>query len=298
MAKTDTHDTFFGEVRHGACPRTLSFDEITVFRAAVADGVSFHFSPMLSDAFCIMFVRSGTALFSVDYHTDRLGSGTLLFLTPKMVFSLDCADNDFVMEGVCFAPAYFDSLASHAPVYNQMISYMNEYPLPVLALSGSESDCLMRMMSLYAEVSKSCLHSNGILLHLSNLLLLQVSEWLHVSCSADTGKVSHAVELYRSFRKLLTSNYSTEHYIAFYADRLCISPAYLSRVVRNVSGQTVNYHISHMLLTRARCLLDCSDRSVKQIADMLGFADQASFGKFFREQMGMSPTAYRDTARR
>lgn len=298
MAKTDTHDTFFMEIKGSPYPKAVSDDEIVTFRTDKSGGVSCHFSPGLSGAFCIMFVRSGNASFSVDYHTDVLGCGALVFLTPKMVFSLDEADDDFVMEGVCLAPAYFDSLASHAPVYNQMISYINEYPFPALVLSGSESECMSRMMSLYSDMGKASLHRNGILLHLSNLLLLQISEWLHASCSTDTGKVSHAVELYRSFRKLLTSNYSTEHYIAFYADRLCISPAYLSRVVRNVSGQTVNYHISHMLLTRARCLLDCSDRSVKQIADMLGFADQASFGKFFREQMGMSPTAYRDTARR
>lgn len=56
---------------------------------------------------------------------------------------------------------------------------------------------------------------------------------------------------------------------------------------------SVNEHIAHMLTTEARRLLDCTDLPVKQIAYRLGFADQASFGKFFRKQFGVSPTEYR-----
>lgn len=63
--------------------------------------------------------------------------------------------------------------------------------------------------------------------------------------------------------------------------------------MRSISGRTVNGHIADLLFTEARRLLDCTDYPIKQIADLLGFADQASFGKFFKEQTGISPKAYR-----
>lgn len=105
--------------------------------------------------------------------------------------------------------------------------------------------------------------------------------------------MSHPVEIYREFRKLLINNGLKEHYIQFYASQLNVSTTYLSRIVRKISGRSVNEHIAHMLITEARRLLDCTDLPVKQIAYKLGFSDQASFGKFFRNQFGTSPTSYR-----
>ena len=120
------HDTFFDEVRHEGYETVMPCDEVTVFRTKAGMGTEYKVAPMLSDSFSIMLVKSGTVKLSVNYSTETLKKNSMAFLTPNMVVSLSDADEDFMMEGVSFMPAYFDDLSAYAPVYNQMISFANE----------------------------------------------------------------------------------------------------------------------------------------------------------------------------
>lgn len=289
------HDIFFEAVQSGAYETMLPCDEVVVVGMKADRRTECRVAPMLCGSFCIMLVTSGRAELSVNYSTEELHRNSLVFLTPNMVMSLGRADRDFEMKGICFKPAYFDNLSSYAPVYNQMTAFLNDKAMPIQHLCEDEMECLQTMLKLYSDIHAEQLHYNGLLLHLSNLLLLRFAEILRSGCLSDTSKVSHSVELYREFRKLLIGNYLKEHYIQFYASRLNVSAAYLSRIVRKISGRTVNEHITHMLVTEARRLLDCTDMTVKQIAYRLGFSDQAAFGKFFRNQFGVPPTLYRNS---
>ena len=92
---------------------------------------------------------------------------------------------------------------------------------------------------------------------------------------------------------VLPQHFAQHHDIPFYADQLHISPVYLSRVVRQVTGRTVVDYINQMLLMEASFLLQTSGLSITQIADHLHFADTPSFSKFFSRLSGMSPKEYR-----
>lgn len=287
------HETFFEEVKSGNYDTVLPCNEIAVSGIDTDKCKEYKVAPMSCDSFCIIIVTDGTAKLSVNYSVEELRKNSMAFLMPNMVMSLSNADNGFKMKGVCFTPAYFDDLSSYAPVYNQMNAFMGDNVMPIQSLSENEMECMKAMLNLYKDINIGQLHYNGLLQHLSNLLLLRFAEILRSGCMSDTSKVSHSVEIYRESRKLLINNYLKEHYIQFYSSQLSVSPTYLSRIVRKISGRTVNEHIARMLITEARRLLDCTDMTVKQISYRLGFSDQAAFGKFFRNQFGTSPTAYR-----
>jgi AraC-like DNA-binding protein len=102
-------------------------------------------------------------------------------------------------------------------------------------------------------------------------------------------------DIFNEFIRLLPDNFIEHHDIPFYASRLFISPVYLSRVVRQVSGRTVIDYINHMLLVEACFLLRTSKLSIAQISDRLHFSDTPSFSKFFSRKKGMSPRAYRES---
>lgn len=286
-------ETFFRRIRQWKDNSSIVSDGIVIFRAASEALSGYLVSPMLSDAFCILAVKQGSVSLSVNYTEARISMDSMFFFTPRMVISFRDASEDLVVEGVCFSPAYFDSMSSHAAVYGKMISFLGENSMPVFTKDRDASGYFSAMTALYRSIRPSSVQRDALLLHLSNFILLQASESLHSSESSENEKVSHKLEIYRSFRKLLTENYAKEHYIAFYAGKLNITTTYLSRIVRSISGRTVNGHIADLLFTEARRLLDCTDYPIKQIADLLGFADQASFGKFFKEQTGISPKAYR-----
>ncbi|MBR1765706.1 MAG: helix-turn-helix transcriptional regulator [Bacteroidales bacterium] len=104
-----------------------------------------------------------------------------------------------------------------------------------------------------------------------------------------------AEELFIDFMHLLPEHFAERHDISFYADRLCITPIYLSRVVRQVSGRTVGDYINQMLLGEAAWLLRNTDLTTVQIADRLHFSSQASFCRFFTRLKGISPIQFRRT---
>ena len=95
------------------------------------------------------------------------------------------------------------------------------------------------------------------------------------------------------FTSLLEKFYQTERAVKFYADQLCVTPKYLSACTKHVTGHTANWWINSYVLRDAENMLLHSNMSVKVISTRLGFEDQMLFGKYFRRQMGMSPTEYK-----
>ena len=81
--------------------------------------------------------------------------------------------------------------------------------------------------------------------------------------------------------------------MGFYASQLCITPRYLSQIVRDVSGRTVVDYINQMLLTEASYMLLQTSLPIAQIADRLHFSETASFTRFFTRMKGMNPRVYR-----
>ena len=99
-------------------------------------------------------------------------------------------------------------------------------------------------------------------------------------------------EIYSRFIQAVQKNYVQERSITYYADLLCISPKYLSQVIKNVTGRLAGEWISDYVILEAKALLKSNKYTVQQGCDMLNFANQSFFGKYFKRKTGMSPKAY------
>lgn len=96
----------------------------------------------------------------------------------------------------------------------------------------------------------------------------------------------------REFIRLVHLNYTRERSVAFYADRLCVSPKYLSILVKESTGRSAAAWIDHFVIMEAKNLLRFSGKNVQQVAYSLNFINQSAFGKYFKHLTGMSPTEY------
>ena len=104
---------------------------------------------------------------------------------------------------------------------------------------------------------------------------------------------SHKENVFKIFLHLAATHFREHRQIDYYADRLCITNTYLSRIVREVSGKTVNNHLTQLLYDEACRLLSSSDTPLGQIAFDLHFNDQSAFSNFFKTKASMTPKAYR-----
>lgn len=118
------------------------------------------------------------------------------------------------------------------------------------------------------------------------------------------GQPSHHAEVKRSdgilkeFAELLSLHVTKETSLDFYAEKLCISKQYLSLIVKDKTRVTAGKIIAVMRAEAASRLLREPDLTLQQIADMMSFSDQSSFGKFFKKHTGVSPMRYRQTLRK
>lgn len=110
----------------------------------------------------------------------------------------------------------------------------------------------------------------------------------------DTGRSSRKKQIFDQFIQLLQQYCTSERSIVFYAEKLCLTPKYLSQVVRVVSGRHAGEWIRDYVILEAKALLKSQQYSVQQVADMLNFANQSFFGVYFKKAVGCSPSVYQN----
>ncbi|MCQ3943371.1 MAG: AraC family transcriptional regulator, partial [Alphaproteobacteria bacterium] len=96
-----------------------------------------------------------------------------------------------------------------------------------------------------------------------------------------------------ALRRLVEDHFRSERQLAFYADRLAMTPDRLNDLVKRAIGVTAGHLIRQRVLTEAKRELVFSTRPVHDIAYDLKFADPSHFARFFRKQTGVTPLEFR-----
>lgn len=104
---------------------------------------------------------------------------------------------------------------------------------------------------------------------------------------------SRKEELFKNFIKLVKDNYLNHRSITFYADKLCVSPKYLSSVVHKVSEKCATDWINQYVILEAKSMLRMEDTNIKDVSNHLNFANQSFFAKFFKKHTGYTPKEYK-----
>lgn len=106
---------------------------------------------------------------------------------------------------------------------------------------------------------------------------------------------NRSMQLYDRFIKEVRQHYARERSISYYADRLCVTPKYLSQVIYRVSGRYAGDWIRDYVIFEARALLKSGEYTVQQVSEMLHFPNPSFFGKYFKASTGLSPLKYRNS---
>lgn len=104
-----------------------------------------------------------------------------------------------------------------------------------------------------------------------------------------------AQDVFATFIRLVEINFRHERRVGWYSDQMNITPKTLLETVKKVSSRTPNEWLDLYTAQEIRIMLRNTTKTIKEIADELNFGTQSSLGKFFKEHVGISPTAYRQT---
>lgn len=101
-------------------------------------------------------------------------------------------------------------------------------------------------------------------------------------------------DLVNKFIGLLKKNFYTKKFVNDYASLLAVTPNYLNRTVKKITGFPTSHHIQQQIILEAKRQAIYSAESMKQIAYRLGFDNPAHFSKFFKNNCGVNFTEFKN----
>lgn len=114
---------------------------------------------------------------------------------------------------------------------------------------------------------------------------------------SDNSKIKSRQEsICERFMELLSHYYKEQREVAFYAEKLCITPKYLSQIIKDQTDRTTLEYIEEYVVEESKALLISTTMSIQQISDELHFPSQSVFGKYFKRVTGMSPREYKNSS--
>ena len=165
---------------------------------------------------------------------------------------------------------------------------------PCFPLNGTELDLTLDYYNLLKKTQRieDLSIRREMVKHLSLAFHYALTYFQSHILRSDTPQSRQSV-LFDRFIKLVEENFHEQCDVGFYADRLCLTPKYLSKVIRDSSGASAGEWIDNYVTLEAKALLKSTGMTVQQISDELNFPSQSFFGKFFKRVVGVSPKEYK-----
>lgn len=237
-------------------------------------------------------IKKGVAHIHTGGQQYELHEGDLLALTPYQ--SVSCYfPPDVQSDGLLVEQNFYESIVAscfdtdttlfNLPTCSNCVYHLDE---------GRMEEFVMLLRQLRFAISRSHIKKVNIIRSLMNVFLLTVSE-LPYEERLVTRDFKHKEDLLKLFFFLAKRNFKKEHQIQFYADKLSITTTYLSRVARELTGNSINHHLTKMIFEESCNLLRSTDMTIGEIADHLYFNDTSAFTNFFKLHSKTSPREYR-----
>lgn len=262
----------------------ISFDELVA-----NDDANLCIAP---DQLTIILCTGGRKELQINFADYTLTPGSLAFIYPNSMWRPLATSSDFEAH-------YFSIQGTSAKEWNAFIdldtvfslsSYIAKHPHTQLSLDET------LVMTQYLNLLKSRYEANAqaiIIRFILSAFTLELNRIFTAREKSDRSKISRQEDILWKFLTLLKQYHKEERTVNFYADKMCISPKHLSSVIKQMSHKTAHELIADFVTMTAKRLLKTTTMSIQEISDELNFANQSFFGKFFKQNTGQSPSAYR-----
>ena len=269
----------------GECIAANSASEMEIFRF-----------PSRLNALIIGVGTEGETSLTSNLQEFRLKKDSLFIFSPKHILQVQ-SNNRFKAHLIVIAPDILKRI--NIDTKRMMPLFLQFGSLPCMELTHAESQSLRSFISMVEQELKGSEtdFSSEIIGGLIAATIYKVGDilthYLTEHPEVDSPIHNRAEEYFRQFTELLGEHYKHERSVGFYARQLCITPKYLTTLIKRISGKSVSEWIDNYVILEAKTLLKYSNMSVQEIAYYLNFPNQSFFGSYFKRNAGMSPSQYK-----
>jgi AraC-like DNA-binding protein len=225
-------------------------------------------------------VTGGTASGTANLLPFSLTAQSVCILPPASILQYESASDDFRVQAFS---------------YSTMPAALAFDRVTLLHLD----DVDFRRTGDYLQLIQQVLHKERYSMRTIQLLQMALFNDLHHIQTIEAErqpevKPSRQEHVFNQFIDLVNKHGSRERRIQFYAERLLLSPNRLSTIIKDYSGHTIMEWLNEKTLLQAKVLLRHSDLMIYEIADRLGFPEPTAFNRYFKREVGVTPSEYRN----
>ncbi|MDR1339267.1 MAG: helix-turn-helix domain-containing protein [Prevotellaceae bacterium] len=243
----------------------------------------------------VFICRRGESEFFLDLKSYKLKAGDMCVAFPFSILQMISASDDFEGFGMGAGIELFNDI--QIPSLTDYYLYIKDNPC--ISLSETEQKMLTelcRQMILKYECIEHPFRME-IVNSMFRIVYCEIAAIYKKGKPIVQGSVSRKDMIFRKFLFLISKNYLHHREVDYYAGEMCMTPRYLSSVVKEKSGASALGWINGMVIRQAKSLLKANCLSVQQISDELNFANPSFFGQYFKKYTGMTPKKFRDSGR-
>lgn len=276
-------------------------DDFFIAELGYDESLEFMKYPARFNGFLVFYCIEGSFKIDINLKPYEVSEGSLIVYTPGNIARVEEMDRDELSKLRFILVASTEAFITGVRMdFNQL------YEDSLLALENHcirLNDSEKHLMKKYRDLAEALLTLDmpnkveavkSLGTSIFYLLGTMWSNRLDEAHKELPARAKRANSVFANFLKLVSVHHREEHNIDFYADNLLLTPKYLSKFVKEVSGRTASEWIDSFIILDVKNLLKYSDLSIKEIAYDMHFASVPSFYKFFNKMTGLTPAAYRE----
>ncbi len=211
---------------------------------------------------------------------------------------------DHIIRPIEKSPDYNITIIMHSVAFVQKMNQRrlthnrNKFhKFPACRLTDEELANYMKAVAVLEHISDSPVtrYPNRLEMLLAQTdIMTEMLDACRREMDGDAKKQSRNQMVFSDFCNLLAQHYRDRHEVAFYADKAHLTTRHFSVIIKDNVGMSANDYIEQYIVTQAKNLIASRpDLSIKQISNIMGFAESPSFCRFFKRKAGLTPQQYR-----
>lgn len=242
---------------------------------------------LLRNGVVILLCKSDGGVITINSKEYKLSKSCVIVLPSNHI--IGNIDSLLMRESNAIAVSEDYILNMPSPIDTSIFGY-SRYMSVIKIADEKFADLQSYYRFIYKESKEESKYRLEIIQSIFYALILEIlAEYEKVFEVGDTTSDIKANNLSDRFFRLLATNYKTNRSVKFYADKLNLTPKYLSTAIKRVTGRPILDWIHEAILIDAKMLLRTTDMTVQEISEQLNFSSPSAFVQFFKKHTGKTP---------
>ncbi len=254
-----------------------------------------HF-PIKCNSFFTVAVLKGYIRLIINLREVEVQAGEMLIMTPGCIFENQEASSDVSFCGLLLDNEFSDIMRKNIGLHAELTRRYYNFDVRHLTETAMQHHIRMYNMVCQELQQDDYFYKTDVVQRLCEIWFLKLrseSSTFGQELEELNRPMNRKEQIFHDFLALLEKYFRRERSISFYASQMCLTPKYMSSIIREISGKHGTQWIDDYVALEAKALLRNSDLTIKQIADTLNFPSQSMFGRFFKKMTGYSPKQYK-----